>query len=69
MKNKNNNKNIIMSSMNYSDSVSSAFTNTEELPKKILENIVEPLVKGTICGIVHLVVFTMLKHKFIDKVK
>jgi hypothetical protein len=69
MKNKNNNKNIIMSSMNYSDSVSSAFTNTEELPKKILENIVAPLVKGTICGIVHLVVFTMLKHKFIDKVK
>ena len=57
------------SSQNSYESVSSALSNTEDLGSKLAFGIAEVLVKGTICGIVHLGVFTILKKKFIvDKV-
>lgn len=38
-------------------------SNSEDLPKKLAYGIFEVLVKGAICGTVHLAVFTILKKK------
>ncbi|CAK85731.1 unnamed protein product (macronuclear) [Paramecium tetraurelia] len=51
------------SSQNSYESASSALSNTEDLVSKLSQGVVEVLVKGTICGMVHLLVFTVLKQK------
>ena len=49
------------SSQNSYESASSALSNTEDLGPKLVWGVGEVLVKGTICGMVHLLVFTILK--------
>ncbi|CAD8079255.1 unnamed protein product [Paramecium primaurelia] len=58
------------SSQNSYESASTALSNPGDLAGKFSWGIAEVLVKGTICGMVHLFVFTVLKQKFItDKVR
>lgn len=60
-----------MSSSQHSDeSVSTALLNSGDLVEKLSFGIVEVLVKGRICWMVHLFVFTIPKQNFMtDKVR
>ncbi|CAD8092447.1 unnamed protein product [Paramecium sonneborni] len=58
------------SSQNSYESGSTSVTNTEDQLKQVAWGVGEVLVKGTICGIAHLAVFTILRHSFIiDKIR
>ncbi|KAM3139895.1 hypothetical protein pb186bvf_007926 [Paramecium bursaria] len=36
----------------------------QKLKSFIIDSIAEPIVKGTICGLCHLLIFTILRRKF-----
>lgn len=45
------------------DSISSSIEDID-WKKFVIESVADPLVKGTICGTIHLVVFYALKRKY-----
>lgn len=57
-----------MSSSGNSDSISSVGDSREtDLKSTILENLMEPICKGLVCGVAHIAVFTILKRMFLGK--